>query len=163
MTVLADLTDQTRLIQALVEKSLIQTEEIKSGGDMGDGANDALRNMVDFHLVTLELKRLASDLHRIAEDLLADGLGDQRRVAVGEHTVEVRRAYKRTDWEHSKLAMHVALSATQGELIEGMADIVDAFVKCCNPGWRVTALKERGLDDSEYCVRELSRATVTVV
>lgn len=163
MTLLLDLTDQARLAQAVVEKSLIQSGEFECGRDMGESANEALRNMLDFHLATLELKRLAGDLHRIAEDLFTAQLGNQRRLTIGDKTVEVRRAYKRSEWEHSKLASHVALRALGGEVIEGMDVIIDAFVKACRPEWRVTVLKEMGLNDEDYATRELGRATVSVL
>ena len=163
MTLLLEVLDQTRVVQTLVEKTIIKTEEVQCGGDMGDDANEAARNLVDFHLASLELKRMAGDLHRIAEDMLTTNFG-----ATGTHTVDgttfqIRRAYRRTDWEHSRVATHVALRALGGEVIEGMDVIVDAFLKACSPSWHVTALKEMGLSDEDYCSRELGRASVTVM
>lgn len=163
MTVLLDLTDQARLCQAVIEKTLLQTEEVKCGGDMGREPNEAARNLLDFHVATLELKRLAGDLHRIAEDMLVASMGDQRRATIDGTTVEIRRAYRRTDWEHSKLATHVALTALGGEVVAGMDVIVDAFLRACRPEWRVTVLKEMGLDDEDYSTRELGRATVSLL
>lgn len=153
---LRDLTDESRLALALIEKTLVGTEEVEA-------AEQDEARALDFHLATLELKRVAGDLHRIAEDLLVAVLGNQRRKTIGDHTVEVRRAYKRSEWEHAKLATHVALRATGGELVDGMDLVVDAFIKACRPEWRVGALKDMGLSDDEYCSRELGRATVSVL
>lgn len=157
MTGLLYLADEVRMLLALLEKTFIKTEEI--------APSESEVAYLDFHLVTLELKRVAGDLHRIAEDLLVEALDRDgvRRATIGERTVEVRRAYKRTDWEHSKVATHVALRATGGELVDGMAEVVDAFIKACRPEWRVSVLKEMGLDDEDYCSRELGRASVSVL
>lgn len=143
------------MLQSLMEKAIADSEV--------DVFPENDRDAVEFLVAARELHRLTGDLARIAEDMVVAALDGARRKTVGERTVEVRRAYRRTEWEHSKLAMHVALRATQGEVIDGMAEIVDEFVKCCNPSWRVTALKERGLDDADYCTRELSRASVSVL
>jgi hypothetical protein len=151
-----DLADSTRFLIAITEKTFIATEELK---DTFAPRRDAL----EFLRAALELKRLASDLHRVAEDYFVDLMGNEKRALVDGTVVEVRRAYRRTDWEHSKLATHVALTALGGEVVEGMDVIVDAFLRACRPEWRITALKEFGLDDEDYCSRELGRATVTVV
>lgn len=162
MTLLDELIEEVIVLNTLVGKAFIKSEEVGSGDTLGDSPAEGARNLVDFHIGTLELKRLASDLHRIAEDLVTAAFNS------GQHTVDgssfaVRRAYKRTEWEHAKLATHVALRATGGELVDGMPEVIDAIVKACNPSWRVTVLKEMGLDDEEYCSRELGRATVTLL
>jgi hypothetical protein len=151
---LTDLTDATRLNVALAEK-LIEATEVAGPFD--------LKAVVDFLVAARELKALVGDVARIAEDMVVEAMGDKRTTTFDGRTVEVRRSYKRTDWEHSKLAMHVALRATGGELIDQMPEVIDALLKACNPSWRVTALKEMGLDDTDYCSRELQRATVAVM
>lgn len=162
MAVLPDLIDETRLLLSLVEKTLIKTEEVQCGGDTGDSSPEGARNLLDFFLATRELKRVAGDLNRIAEDVFTSFMGDHRHTIDGT-TVEVRRSYRRTDWEHAKLATHIALRALGGEVVEGMDLVVDAFVTACRPEWRITALKDMGLSDEDYCSRELGRATVTVL
>lgn len=163
MAVLPDLIDETRLLLSLVEKTLIKTEEVQCGGDTGEGAVEGARNLLDFFLATRELKRVAGDLNRIAEDIFTSFMGDQHRHTIDGTTVEVRRSYRRTDWEHAKLATHIALRALGGEVVEGMDLVVDAFVTACRPEWRITALKDMGLSDEDYCSRELGRPTVTVL
>lgn len=155
MDLVLEITDEARLLQALCEKAIIKSEEVEAQGEP--------RPFLDLHLATLELKRLAGDLHRIAEDLLVAALDGVRRVTIDGTTVEVRRSYRRTDWEHSKVATHVALTALGGEVIEGMDVVIDALLKACRPEWRVTALKDMGLNDEDYATRILGRATVAVL
>lgn len=151
----ADLAHEMAVIRATLEQTLMDSEVVVGHGDE--------KPALDFLLQARESHRLTGDLARIAEDMIVDLMGDRRRAVVGEHSLEVRRAYKRTDWEHSKVATHVALRATGGELVEGMPEVIDAFLKACNPSWRVTALKDMGLVDDDYCSKELQRATVQVI
>ena len=151
---LADLADSARLNVALAEKLIEVTEETKP---------DDIKACLAVLLAAKELKGLASDFYRIVEDMTVAAMGDKRTVALDGHTLEVRRSYKRTDWEHSKLATHVALRALGGEMIEGMDLVIDALLKACNPSWRVTVLKEMGLDDEDYAERVLGRATVSLL
>lgn len=151
---LLDLADQTRVILSLLEKTVFDSEMIES---------DDVKNSLAFLLAAREAHRMTGDIARIAEDLMLTALGDKRTMTLDGVTLEVRRSYRRSNWEHSKLATHVALRATGGEMVDGMPEIVDAFLKACNPTWRVTALKEMGLSDEDYCDRELSRPTVSVI
>lgn len=151
---LADLADSARLNVALAEKLIEVTEETEP---------DDLKGCLAVLLAAKELKGLASDFYRIVEDMTVAAMGDKRTVALDGHTLEVRRSYRRSDWEHSKLATHVALRALGGEMIEGMDLVVDAFLKACRPEWRVSVLKEMGLSDEDYCARELSRASVAIL
>ncbi len=151
---LNELADTCRVIISLQEKLLECTEEIKDPGRI---------EALNFCMVALEMKRMAADIHRIAEDMLVAAVGEK----TGKHTIDgtvidVRRSYRRSEWEHSKLATHVALRATGGEMVEGMDEVVDAFIKACRPEWRVGYLKEIGLSDEDYCSRDLGRPTVTV-
>lgn len=152
---LTELADATRLSLVLAEKLIEDTETVVNPED--------LKAATDFLIVAREFRALAADLARIAEDMVAAAMGDKKTSTFDGRTIEVRRAYRRTDWEHAKLATHVALRATGGELVDQLPEIVDAFVKACNPSWRITYLKEIGLDDEDYCSRELGRATVTVL
>lgn len=154
---LLELTDQTRVLLALMEKLFENTEFADNTEDQKVAA------ALEFHCAALAAKRLMSDISRIAEDILVAAMKGERRATIDGTTIEIRRAYRRTDWEHAKLATHVALSVTGGELVEGMAEVIDAFVKACRPEWRVSYLKELGLDDQDYCSRDLGRATVTVL
>lgn len=156
MRTFLDLTDATKVSIALAERLIEQTEQV------ADVAAD-LKGATEFLVVTRELRALTADAARIAEDIVVDAMGEKRTATFDGRTVEVRRSYRRSDWEHSKLATHVALRATGGELIDQMPEVIDALLKACNPSWRVTVLKEIGLDDKDYCSRELQRATVAVL
>lgn len=158
---LPSLADEARLIATMLEHLLDGTDNEALDAE-ALGPQDE-KEALAFHVAALEMKRLAADISRIAETILVDALAGQRRVTIDGKTVEVRHAYKRTEWEHAKLATHVALRALGGEVVEGMDLVVDAFVKACRPEWRVTALKEMGLSDDEYCSRELGRPSVSIL
>jgi hypothetical protein len=161
VTVLLDLTDQARLYQALIEKSLIMTEEVKDNGELP--ATEALKELLDFHVATLELKRMAADLHRIAEDLLVAGMGENRRTTIDGTTVEVRRSYNRK-WDNELLCGAIAACVLQGERIAEVDAVVEVIAKLlyASTQWRVTELKAIGIDDERYATRELGRATVSL-
>lgn len=151
---LSQLAQQVVVIQSLLEKTILDSEAVEVDDEKG---------ALEFLLAAREAHRMTGDIARIAEDMMVKALGDQRRSVLDGKTVEVRRAYRRTDWENSKVATHVAMRALGGEVIEGMDLVIDAFLKACNPSWRVTALKDMGLNDEDYCERELGRASVSVI
>lgn len=117
---------------------------------------------LELHQTTKVLAGLLRDLASETDRLLIVSLDGQRKAVVGDKLVEVRRAYRRFDWDHPLLAERVAIAALEGEVLPETKTIVDAWLKACRPEWRTTALKDMGIDADAYCSKELGRATVTV-
>jgi len=82
---------------------------------------------------------------------------------------ERRGGRSRKEWDHPRVAWRVAsaaaVSKSTGEMLvdpDRLRAVVDAFVAASTPGWRVTVLREMGVEFDDACVVEAGRRTVTV-
>lgn len=81
-----------------------------------------------------------------------------RRLTVGGIvTVEASTEVKRTDWQHEALLGALmaqrglsVLDHSTGELLEG-ADAAGAVLAWMRPEWRLTAVRDAGIDPDAYC------------
>lgn len=152
---LHDLADHARVIHVLAEKLLEQTGEIGEELDQ--------KEALDFHCATLEVKRLLSDVHRIAEDILVKAVGEKSgKTTIDGTTIDVRRSYRRT-WDSPLLAGAVAACTLQGERLDEVDQVIQALLKVARFEWRVTALTDLGISPDRYCDKDLGRATVTLL
>lgn len=109
---------------------------------------------------------------RAVEDLAADLLTDKVTEIPGLGAVEVRKGATRKAWQSADLLRHVIrhdlTEGTGGEIPSdpmALVDHVTATVTACLPvtpsvGWRVTALRDRGVDVDEWCETTPGRKTV---
>ena len=88
---------------------------------------------------------------------------------VGDLLVEVRSSRKRSEWRHDDLAWRVCQDLafdSDGTEVDGWAQIVDKvrnrLLLCARPEWRMTPLKDLGIEPNDYCVAGESRKTVTI-
>lgn len=101
---------------------------------------------------------LSTLTHRIERELLAV-MGDRRFVVEGVGEVICRKATKRTKWDHHALMMRVVaralderiLDASSGEYESEGSAVARVMEACARPNWRVTALRELGIDPDEWC------------
>lgn len=101
---------------------------------------------------------------RLIDDDLADRLADVTSygdTVLGDRRVTKRQGNNRKAWDHERLVARVVAAGRDerridldtGEVLESeAAAVVRALVACAGiRDWRVTALRERGIDPGEYC------------
>lgn len=116
-------------------------------------------------------KRAISDVERAIESALATAMPKKQITVQGVGTLERRKGNDRKAWDHERLGARIAaLSRDERVLdestgvIEGEAEAaVRVLLACARPDYRVTALRERGLDPDDYCLSEPGRTSVQVI
>lgn len=130
-----------------------------------------------------DLDRAVSDLARLREirqalamwegeltDWLADALGRNATDVDGVGRVEVKRGANRKEWDNDSL-WRVVVSKARDERIanemtgeyesEGEA-VARVLADCMRPSWRLTPLKDRGIDPDEFCSVSPGKTSVVI-
>ena len=76
-----------------------------------------------------------------------------------QFSVETKTGNPRKKWDHKELASQVAkkihdrsIDMDTGELMKSAEEQIQELLEYASPSyWRVTALKELGIDPDEYC------------
>jgi hypothetical protein len=98
-------------------------------------------------------------VHQVrGRETVVDGLG----------VFAIRRSVRRTQWDHERLWRAVVARALDerhldfatGEYEPAYEAVARVLAVCVAPTWRVTALRGRGIDESEYCHVVADKATV---
>jgi hypothetical protein len=114
-----------------------------------------------------EIKAALSEWEGELTEWLSEALGRNEIDSAGLH-VEVKRGANRKAWDNDALIRLViakgrderVLDEESGEY-ESEGDAVGrALMACARPNWRVTALRERGIDADEYCETSPGRVNV---
>lgn len=101
---------------------------------------------------------LATFFQTVERDLMAHA--DERRwVTPGIGEVTVRKATKRTEWDSEALTRVLVaraldervLDESTGEFEASHEAVARVLSECARPSWRVTPLRARGIDPSEFC------------
>ncbi len=117
--------------------------------------DDLVRLLMLLREVRAELAAVADEVTR---DLLAHA--DTKRFVVPEiGEVAIRKSTKRTQWDHEALTRVVVARALDERLVDEDTGEYEAaheavarvLSECSRPSWRVTPLRARGIDDSEFC------------
>lgn len=97
-------------------------------------------------------------------DGLALDLMDTKWVEVeGLGTVERKRATRRTEWQHQEAARAVLRDAWEHDEIQNPEDAVGVLLDAASIGsWKVTTLRRRGLDPTEFCKEEIGRESIVI-
>lgn len=101
------------------------------------------------------LRKLHRDLGFIrdmAEQALTRVLPKSKVEVEGFGTIQRRRSTKRTKWQHSDLLAEVLKSGIYGP------SLLEVFT----PSWKVTGLRELGLDPSEWCQEDEGVQTIQI-
>lgn len=103
----------------------------------------------------------------LAESELAGFLADllpsnQPQEIEGVGVLTVRGGSVRTAWDHDEVKRHVAAEIADRLSIADLnvARVLEEWVKVCSFGWKVTGLRDLGLDPDEYCTKRLGPARV---
>lgn len=108
------------------------------------------------------LRDLRADLavfaKRVENDLLADA-GERRWIVDTLGEVAVRKNTKRSRWDNEGLTARVValaldervLDEESGEYESAHSAVARVLSECSRPSWRLTPLRSRGIDESEFC------------
>lgn len=108
-----------------------------------------------------DLRYIRDRLNRTTADALA-AHQVRRLIVEGVVTVESSNEYKRTEWQHERiltavLAQHDlaggVVSPDTGERMD-LVDFVALLLSYVRPEWKMTALREAGLNPDDYCTVE---------
>lgn len=132
-------------------------ETLRLEYDVADFTRDQL-----VHLL-IAIRDVRADLASFAADVTKDLLAyaDEKRFVVpGVGEVEIKKSTKRTGWDSESLTRRlVALALDErivdestGEYEPAWEAVARVLMDCARPTWRVTPLRARGIDESEYCV-----------
>lgn len=124
------------------------------------------------------VRALSRDLRTLERATVEDvaGLLPEKRVTIdGLGTVERRKASTRRAWQSEDLFRRLLAQALvdpeTGEILAGstleVAETIGSEVLACMPvtasmGWRVTALRARGLDPEDWCETTEGPASITI-
>lgn len=110
----------------------------------------------------VELRDLRAVLATVAKDIEADLMPlatEKRWVVEGLGEVQVRRANKRTEWDSESLTRVLVaralderiLDESTGEFEASHEAVARVISECSRPSWRLTPLRARGIDETEFC------------
>jgi hypothetical protein len=149
-----------------VEALHTQAGELAAAGETG---------MLAFGLDRVrELRRVLGDLERAVEGHVAGLMDGKTETIDGLGTLERRKGTDRKAWQSDDLLRRVVHSMPwvdpeTGEMLERdlLVDAVLEAISACVPitpslGWRVTALKARGIDPDEWCESKPGRTSVQI-
>lgn len=134
------------------------------------GHGDIDRAVRDLAELRAARKALA-DWEDVLAEFVADGIGRNTVHVDGVGAVEAKRGAKRTEWDHDALWRTVvararderAVDPDTGEVVESEGEAVGrVLAECARPAWRLTPLRDRGIDPDEYCHTQPGRISVVI-
>lgn len=143
-------------------------EEIQETLERLDGAIHLERSAEDpektirlIHLgfVLNEAKKYITSLQKEATELLLSSDWDKSPYQNQQFSVETKTGQPRKKWDHKGLASQVAkrihdrsVDIDTGEVTKTAQEQIEELLEYASPSyWRVTALKEIGIDPDDYC------------
>jgi sugar diacid utilization regulator len=127
-------------------------------------ADELVRALVRIREWRAEFAALAADLER----KLTEKVGRGSFVVEGVGEVKVATDTKRRAWDNEGLTRVVVARAlderivdeSTGEYEAAHAAVARVMSECARPSWRVTPLRARGIDETEFCEVEFGALTV---
>lgn len=119
-----------------------------------------------------ELKRRASDLHKLLTNKLYDAMEHKQLHIENVGTWERAQGSDREKWEHREVALRVARKALEerlaaAEFTGGVVEmdeweaVLGALLACAQiQGWRLRELRGRGIKPDDYRTKEPGRKSV---
>ena len=102
---------------------------------------------------------------------ISEAIGRNTITVDGVGEVQVRQATDRKAWDHDALYRLVIararderrMDAETGEYESEGEAVGRALMECARPSWRVTALRDRGIDPDEYAESSSGKTSVVIV
>lgn len=113
--------------------------------------------------VLADLRDHRQDVARVYDEIeqwVIHQAGDRRIEVPNLGVVEIKSSVRRTGWDHESLWRAVVARALDerridpetGELLESEAETLSRVLReCSTPSWRVGGLRDRGIDETEFC------------
>lgn len=104
-------------------------------------------------------------------DWISDALGRNEIDVEGVGHVQVKRGNSRTEWDTDALIRLVIargrderqVDPETGEALESEGEAVGrALMAAARPSWRVTSLRDLGIDADEYCTKTPGKLSVVI-
>jgi hypothetical protein len=138
------------------EKVLFQLDDVVTPEVLGAYSVEELARMV---LQGRELVRVLRDITGRCEQALVATMPQKKMTVEGIGVLEKTTETSRKEWDHPLLFGRVAKVSEQlrvdpesGEIKLSEAEaLLKAITMACRPEWRVTALKELGIDANDFC------------
>lgn len=134
-------------------------------------------------LAAFDLDRAVEDLHRLRAirqalamwegeltDWISDAIGRNTITVAGVGHVEAKRGANRKEWDNDALWRTVVAKARDeravsldGEPLESEGEAVGRVLgECMRPSWRLTPLRDRGIDPDEFCQTTPGKVSVVI-
>ena len=145
---------------------LITTGTESLGREVADDTTDPQEAVSRLHRIRAARKALA-EVEAYVESHTVPLL-DYGKQEVGPWLVEIRGGAKRNEWDHDRLAWDATrdLALIDGAIEDERAAVVDLvrsrLMNCARLEWRMTPLKELGLNPNDYATVTYGRRTVQV-
>jgi hypothetical protein len=140
-------------------------DEVDAGlGEVGRSVDDLARMLVVIRDARAALAVVGDRVASVFVQWVPRG----EVVVQGLGAFSIRRSVRRTQWDHDGLWRVVAARALDerqlnfetGEYEPAHEAVARVLAACVSPTWRVTALRVRGIDESEFCHVVADKATV---
>ena len=138
------------------EKILTRLDEVAEPDDLDQYS---LEDLVKLLIQGREMTRVIRDITSRIEQATVRAMPHRKMTLEGIGVVEKTTETTRKEWDHPMVAGQVVLRATDawtqetGEIVsnELAGRLLDAMMTAARMEWRVTALKEMGIDPEQYC------------
>lgn len=115
--------------------------------------------LIHLGFILNEAKKYVTSLQKEATELLLGSEWDQSPYQTRQFSMETKTGQPRKKWDHKGLASQVAkrihdrsIDMDTGELVKSAEEQIQELLEYASPSyWRVTALKELGIDPDDYC------------
>ena len=145
-------------LQEEIQESL---ERLDEAIHLERSSDDPERNIRLIHLgfILNEAKKYVTSLQKEATELLLKSDWDKTPYQNQRFSVETKTGQPRKKWDHQGLASQVAkrihdrsIDIDTGEITKSPQEQIQELLEYASPSyWRVTALKEIGIDPDDYC------------
>lgn len=137
-----------------------------------DGAD--VEELAHLHVALVKAKQRLATICTIVEQVLVDVMPDKRLELPGLPVLERRRGTDRKAWQSvdllDELFRRAVVDTTTGEVLDDEALIrqrlhevlVDCVPFTGSLGWRVTALRDLGIEPDEWCQTSPGRVSIQV-
>jgi 3-oxoacyl-(acyl-carrier-protein) synthase len=136
-------------------------ERLDEAVDYERSADDPERTVRLIHLgfILNEAKKYITSLQKEATDILLKSDWDQTPYQSKQFSMETKTGQPRKKWDHKGLGSQVArrihdrsIDMDSDELLKSAEEQIQELLEYASPSyWRVTALKELGIDPDDYC------------
>jgi hypothetical protein len=127
--------------------------------EQGTSGEERSERLLHLGFILNEAKKRISSILRETEATLIDSDWDQSPYETQLFSIETKTGAPRKKWDHKALATLVAKKITDqaidmdtGEVLKTQRQMIEELLIYAAPSyWRVTALKDLGIDSDDFC------------